>query len=92
MIRKAITAKTRCVFIAHTLGNPFNLDAVVKVGEEHGLWVIEDNCDAFGSDLQGKIDWYIRTFIDDFVLSGPSHYYGRGGVVCTNDSSNWRKE
>ena len=50
MMRQAITPKTRCIFIAHTLGNPFNIDAVMQLAKEHDLWVIEDNCDAFGSE------------------------------------------
>jgi CDP-6-deoxy-D-xylo-4-hexulose-3-dehydrase len=50
MMRKAITPKTRCIFIAHTLGNPFNIEAVMQLADEHNLWVIEDNCDAFGSE------------------------------------------
>ncbi len=50
MMRRAITPKTRCIFIAHTLGNPFNIDAVMQLANEHNLWVIEDNCDAFGSE------------------------------------------
>src|SRR5664280_2027598 len=54
MMRKAITSKTRCIFIAHTLGNPFNIDAVMRLAKENDLWVIEDNCDAFGSEYRGK--------------------------------------
>ena len=54
MMRKAITSKTRCIFIAHTLGNPFDLDAVMQIANEFNLWVIEDNCDAFGSAYKGK--------------------------------------
>ena len=52
MMRKAITSKTRCIFIAHTLGNPFNIDEVMKLANEFNLWVIEDNCDAFGSEYK----------------------------------------
>jgi CDP-4-dehydro-6-deoxyglucose reductase, E1 len=54
MMRKAISSKTRCIFIAHTLGNPFNIDAVMEIAKENDLWVIEDNCDAFGSIYKGK--------------------------------------
>ena len=48
-LEKAISPRTRCIFIAHTLGNPFNVDEVLRLTENHGLWLIEDYCDAFGS-------------------------------------------
>src|ERR1035437_3245565 len=54
MMRKAISPKTRCIFIAHTLGNPFDINAIMQLAKEHDLWVIEDNCDALGSDYKGK--------------------------------------
>src|ERR1035437_3265812 len=54
MMRKAISPKTRCIFIAHTLGNPFDINAIMQLAKEHDLWVIEDNCDAFGSEYKGK--------------------------------------
>src|SRR5664280_1488071 len=47
MMRRAVTPKTKCIFIAHTLGNPFDIEAVMKLANEYNLWVIEDNCDAF---------------------------------------------
>lgn len=85
MLQKAVSVKTRCIFIAHTLGNPFNLDAVMKLAEEHKLWVIEDNCDAFGSKYHGK---YTGTFGHLSTISFyPAHHIttGEGGAVCTND-------
>ncbi|HAH30710.1 MAG TPA: lipopolysaccharide biosynthesis protein RfbH [Elusimicrobia bacterium] len=48
-LKKAVSPKTRAVFLAHTLGNPFNVEEVIKIVKEHDLWLIEDNCDALGS-------------------------------------------
>ncbi|MDP3399235.1 MAG: lipopolysaccharide biosynthesis protein RfbH [Bacteroidales bacterium] len=86
MMRKAITSKTRCIFIAHTLGNPFNLDAVMELANNHNIWVIEDNCDAFGSEYKGK---KTGTFGHISTISFyPAHHIttGEGGAICTNDS------
>ncbi|MCK6615668.1 MAG: lipopolysaccharide biosynthesis protein RfbH [Ignavibacteriaceae bacterium] len=85
MMKKAVSPKTRCIFLAHTLGNPFNLDEVMKLAKEHDLWIIEDNCDAFGSKYQGK---YTGTFGHISTISFyPAHHIttGEGGAVCTND-------
>src|ERR1035437_4407136 len=85
MMRKAISSKTRCIFIAHTLGNPFDLDAVMQFANEHKLWVIEDNCDAFGSEYKGK---KTGTFGHMSTISFyPAHHIttGEGGAICTND-------
>lgn len=85
MMRKAITPKTRCIFIAHTLGNPFDLNAVMQLANEHNLWVIEDNCDAFGSEYKGK---KTGTFGHLSTISFyPAHHIttGEGGAICTND-------
>jgi CDP-4-dehydro-6-deoxyglucose reductase, E1 len=86
MLRKAISTKTRCIFIAHTLGNPFNLDEVLKIANDHNLWVIEDNCDAFGSKYNGR---YTGTFGHLSTISFyPAHHIttGEGGAIVTNDS------
>ena len=48
-IEKAISPKTKAIFIAHTLGNPFNLDEVLRIAEKYDLFLIEDCCDALGS-------------------------------------------
>jgi CDP-4-dehydro-6-deoxyglucose reductase, E1 len=53
-IEEAITEKTRAIFLAHTLGNPFDLGRIRKLADEHGLWLIEDACDALGSTYGGK--------------------------------------
>lgn len=85
MMKKALSPKTRCIFLAHTLGNPFNIDAVLKLAEEYDLWIIEDNCDAFGSKYGGK---YTGTFGHISTLSFyPAHHIttGEGGAVVTND-------
>ncbi len=85
MMRKAISPKTRCIFIAHTLGNPFNIDAVMQLAKEHDLWVIEDNCDAFGSAYKGK---KTGTFGHLSTISFyPAHHIttGEGGAICTKD-------
>jgi CDP-4-dehydro-6-deoxyglucose reductase, E1 len=85
MMRKAITPKTRCIFIAHTLGNPFNIEAVMQLADEHNLWVIEDNCDAFGSEYKGK---KTGSFAHLSTISFyPAHHIttGEGGAICTND-------
>lgn len=85
MMRKAITPKTRCIFIAHTLGNPFNIDAVLQLAKENELWVIEDNCDAFGSKYKGK---KTGSFAHLSTISFyPAHHIttGEGGAICTND-------
>ncbi len=86
MMRQAITQKTRCIFIAHTLGNPFDIEAVMQLAKEHDLWVIEDNCDAFGSEYKGK---KTGSFAHLSTISFyPAHHIttGEGGAICTNDS------
>ena len=85
MMQKAISPKTRCIFIAHTLGNPFNIDAVMELAEKHDLWVIEDNCDAFGSEYKSQ---KTGTFAHLSTISFyPAHHIttGEGGAICTND-------
>ncbi|OGR96827.1 MAG: lipopolysaccharide biosynthesis protein RfbH [Elusimicrobia bacterium GWF2_62_30] len=83
-LKKAVSPKTRAIFLAHTLGNPFNLDEVLKVVKEHDLWLIEDNCDALGSRYKGK---YTGTFGHIATFSFyPAHHIttGEGGAVATN--------
>ena len=85
MLKKAITPKVKCIFLAHTLGNPFNIDAIMELAKEHNLWVIEDNCDAFGSDYKGKkTGTYGHLSTISFY---PAHHIttGEGGAICTND-------
>jgi CDP-4-dehydro-6-deoxyglucose reductase, E1 len=85
MLKKAITPKTKCIFLAHTLGNPFDISAVTKVAEEYKLWLIEDNCDALGSEYNGR---KTGTFGHISTISFyPAHHIttGEGGAICTND-------
>lgn len=84
-LKRAVSPKTRAVFIAHTLGNPFDLDAVMKIVKEHDLWLLEDNCDSFGSRYKGK---YTGTFGHLATISFyPAHHIttGEGGAVVTNN-------
>jgi len=84
-MEQAVSDKTKCIFLAHTLGNPFDVDAVISLARARNLWVIEDNCDAFGSTYKGK---YTGTFGDLATLSFyPAHHIttGEGGAVVTRD-------
>lgn len=86
LIEAAISEKTRAIMLAHTLGNPYNLDVVVKLAKEYKLWLIEDCCDALGSTYNGKL---VGTFGDIGTLSFyPAHHItmGEGGAVFTNNS------
>lgn len=83
-IEAAISPKTKGIMVAHTLGNPFEVDVVMAIAERHGLWVIEDNCDALGSIYKGKLT---GTFGDLATSSFyPAHHItmGEGGCVVTN--------
>ena len=85
-LEEAISPKTKAIMIAHTLGNPFNLDEVMRVAKKHNLWVIEDSCDALGSTYDGKL---VGTFGNLATFSFyPAHHItmGEGGAVITNDS------
>lgn len=80
-LASAIGPKTRAIMMAHTLGNPFNLDLVQDLCKEHDLWLIEDSCDALGSTYRGK---KTGSFGDTATLSFyPAHHIttGEGGAV-----------
>ena len=84
-IKKAITKKTKAIFIAHTLGNPFEVAELRKICDRHKLWLIEDNCDALGSKYSEK---FTGTFGHISTCSFyPAHHItmGEGGAVLTND-------
>ena len=84
IIEEAITKKTKAIFLAHTLGNPFNLKKITDICKKYGLWLIEDSCDALGSKYDGK---NVGTFGDLATLSFyPAHHItmGEGGAVFTN--------
>ncbi|MDD3419005.1 MAG: lipopolysaccharide biosynthesis protein RfbH [Candidatus Gastranaerophilales bacterium] len=85
LIEEAITTKTKAIFIAHTLGSPFNLSKIKKICDKHKLWLIEDSCDALGATYEGQnvgTIGHIGTF--SFY---PAHHItmGEGGAVVTND-------
>jgi CDP-6-deoxy-D-xylo-4-hexulose-3-dehydrase len=83
-IEAAITSKTKAIMLAHSLGNPFNLDVVTALCKKHGLWLVEDCCDALGSTYRGQM---VGTFGDISTLSFyPAHHItmGEGGAVFTN--------
>ena len=85
-IEEALSEKTKAIFLAHTLGNPFDLDKVLEICEKYNLWLIEDNCDALGSKYNGQ---YTGTFghISTFSFY-PAHYItmGEGGALVTEDT------
>lgn len=84
-IEAAVTDKTRAIMIAHTLGNPFDLDAVMAIANKYNLWVIEDCCDALGSRYKGA---HVGTFGHIATCSFyPAHHItmGEGGMVFTKD-------
>ena len=85
-IESAITPKTKAIMLAHTLGNPFNLDIVLAVAKKYNLWVIEDDCDSLGATYNDK---KTGTFGDLATLSFyPAHHItmGEGGAVLVNNA------
>lgn len=83
-LEAAVGPRTRAVMIAHTLGNPFDLDSVLEVCRRHRLWLVEDNCDGLGSTYRGRLT---GTFGDVSTLSFyPAHQIttGEGGCVLTD--------
>jgi len=83
-LEAALSERSRAVIFAHTLGNPFDLDAVTAFAKKHGLWLIEDCCDALGSTYRGQ---NVGTFGDLATVSFyPAHHItmGEGGAVMTN--------
>ena len=84
-IEEAIGPRTKAIFMAHTLGNPFDLTRVIEIAERHGLWVIEDTCDAVGATFDGKP---VGSFGDLATTSFyPAHHItmGEGGCVLTDN-------
>lgn len=80
-LREAIGPKTRAIMMAHTLGNPFDLDTVQELCKEHRLWLVEDSCDALGSTYRGQ---HTGSFGDTATVSFyPAHHIttGEGGAV-----------
>jgi CDP-6-deoxy-D-xylo-4-hexulose-3-dehydrase len=86
-IEAAVSSRTKAIFIAHTLGNPFDIDPIIEIADKNKLWLIEDNCDALGSEYKGK---KTGTFGHMSTLSFyPAHHIttGEGGAVITNDET-----
>ena len=86
-LEAAITPKTKAIMMAHTLGNPFDLDLVEKLAKKHNLWVVEDSCDALGGTYRGK---NLGTFGDLSTYSFyPAHHIttGEGGAVLAKKIS-----
>ncbi len=82
-IKSAITNKTRAIMMAHTLGNPFEIAEIAEIARQHGIWLIEDGCDALGGTFRGK---RLGSFGDMSTLSFyPAHHIttGEGGAVLT---------
>ena len=85
-LQGALSSKTKAVMIAHSLGNPFEIDIVTKFCKDHGLWLIEDCCDALGSKYKGEL---VGTFGDLATLSFyPAHHItmGEGGAIFSNNT------
>lgn len=84
-VESAISEKTKAIMVAHTLGNPFDVDRILKIVKDYGLYLVEDNCDALGSKYKGR---KTGTFGHFSTLSFyPAHHItmGEGGAVNTND-------
>ena len=88
-LEEALSDKTKAVMIAHTLGNPFDLASVKRFCDKHNLWLVEDNCDALGSEYNIEGKTYLTGTVGDIGTSSfyPPHHMtmGEGGAVYTND-------
>lgn len=89
LLQKALTPKTKAIFLAHTLGNPVNLQVIKSFCDKNNLWFIEDNCDALGSKYFYKNRWRYTGAFGDIAASSfyPPHHIttGEGGAVYTNN-------
>lgn len=84
-LEAAISPKTKAIMLAHTLGNPYNLEVITAICKKHNLWLVEDCCDALGSTYNGQL---VGTFGDIGTVSFyPAHHItmGEGGAVFTNN-------
>ena len=83
LLETAVSPRTKAIMIAHTLGNPFNLDAVLAVANKHNLWLIEDNCDAVGATYNGRLTGSFGHL--STVSFYPAHHItmGEGGSILT---------
>ena len=93
-LEEALSEKTKAVFIAHTLGNPFDLQAVKDFCIKNNLWLIEDNCDALGSEYKYNGKWVKTGTLGDLSTYSfyPPHHMtlGEGGAICTNNTLIYR--
>jgi len=89
-LESAYSDKVKAVMVAHSLGNPFNLQAVLDFCRKHNLWLVEDNCDALGSEYFIDGEWKKTGTIGDIGTSSfyPPHHMtmGEGGAVYTNNA------
>ncbi len=90
MLEEALTEKTKAVMVAHTMGNPFDLEKVMQFCNKHGLWLVEDNCDALGARFMYENKWKYTGTVGHIGTSSfyPPHHMtmGEGGAVYTNDT------
>ncbi len=88
-LEKAVSDKTKAVFLAHTLGNPFDIQKIKGLCEKYHLWLIEDNCDALGSEYFWNGEWKKTGTAGDLATCSfyPPHHItmGEGGAVCTDN-------
>lgn len=93
-LEEARSEKTKAVFIAHTLGNPFDLQTIRDFCDKYELWLIEDNCDALGTEYLYNGEWRKTGTIGDLSTYSfyPPHHItlGEGGAVCTNNTQLYR--
>lgn len=85
LLEAAVSPKTKAIMIAHSLGNPFDLDEVMRVAKKYNLWVVEDTCDSLGATYKGQ---KAGTFGDISTFSFyPAHHItmGEGGAVLINN-------
>jgi CDP-6-deoxy-D-xylo-4-hexulose-3-dehydrase len=90
-LKKALSKKTKAIMLAHTLGNPFDLQTVRDFCDRYDLWLIEDNCDSLGSKYRYNGNWKYTGTIGHISTSSfyPPHHItmGEGGAVCTDDTA-----
>jgi len=93
-LEEARSEKTKAIFIAHTLGNPFDLQTIRDFCDKYKLWLIEDNCDALGTEYLYNGEWRKTGTIGDLSTYSfyPPHHItlGEGGAVCTNNTQLYR--
>ena len=89
MLEEAVSEKTKAVFLAHTLGRPFDIQSIKDFCDKYNLWLIEDNCDALGSEYLYNGEWHKTGTIGDistYSLYPPHHItLGEGGAICTSN-------